>query len=123
MQSNIEKGPKHPIEKKKENGKKGSGGNDKKDNKNVKGGENERRNMKLPIKIFGDDHLNHQFLKMEEAQQLIKLQQQQPIVLQNSIPQVVSYTSNPQGGTSSAPLSDGYFSFVNMVNYSNLKEE
>jgi hypothetical protein len=37
--------------------------------------------------------------------------------------QVGSSTSNPQGGTFGAPLLDGSFSFINMVNYSKLKEE
>jgi hypothetical protein len=36
--------------------------------------------------------------------------------------QVGSSTSNPQWGTSSAPFPDRYFSFINMVNYSKLKE-
>jgi len=36
---------------------------------------------------------------------------------------VGSSISNLQGRTSGAPLLDGYFSFINMVNYSMLKEE
>jgi len=41
------KGTQHYGEKKKGNGKKGSGGNNKKDNKNVEGGKNEKRKVKF----------------------------------------------------------------------------
>jgi hypothetical protein len=58
---------------------------------------------------------------MEEAQCLIKLnQQQQHVVLKNTFPQGHnlqggSSNSNPQGGTSSVPSSDGYQGVVNML--------
>jgi hypothetical protein len=88
VQSKTQKGPQHPREKNKGKGKKGSGGNDKNPNKNVEGEKSEKRKVKFPCNICGDDHLTHQCPKMEEAQCLIKLQQQQqPVVLQNLFPQ------------------------------------
>lgn len=128
MQSKTQKGPRQPEDKKKGKGKKSGGGKDKKPNKNVEGAKDEKRKAKFPCKLCGDDHLTHQCPKMEETQRLIKLQQQHPVVLKNPFPQgqkmqVGSSTFNPQGGTSSAPLSGGSFSFVNMLNSSKLKEE
>jgi hypothetical protein len=57
----------------------------------------------------------------------LQKQHQQPAVLKNSFwqeqnMQVGSSTSNLQGGTSSAPLSDESFSFVNMVDSMKLKD-
>jgi hypothetical protein len=47
VQSKTQNGPQHIGEKKKGNGNKGSGGNDKKDNKNVEGEKNEKRKVKF----------------------------------------------------------------------------
>jgi len=73
-------------DKKKRKGKNGGGDKDKKPKKNSKGAKDEKRKVKFPCKLCGDDHLTHQFPKMEEAQQMINLQQQQqqqPAVLKN----------------------------------------
>jgi hypothetical protein len=84
--------------------------------------------VKFPCKICDEDHLTHQFPQMEEAQCLIKLnQQQQPIVLKNPFPQGKnlqggSSNFNPQGGTSSVPPSDGYQGVVNMLSHLKLKD-
>ena len=40
--------------------KKGSGGNVKKDNKNVEGGEYEKKKVNFPCNICGGNHLNHE---------------------------------------------------------------
>jgi hypothetical protein len=72
-------------EKKKGKGKKGSGGNNKKLDKNVEGAKDEKRKVKFPCNICEEYHLTHQFPRMEEAQHLIKLNQQQCSMLKNPI--------------------------------------
>jgi hypothetical protein len=109
VHSKTQKGPQHPGDKKIK-GKKGGGGNNKKYDKNVEREKDEKRKVKFPCNICGDDHLTHQFPQMEESQCLMKLkqQQQQPVVLNNPFPQGKnlqggSSNSNQQGGTSNAP--------------------
>jgi hypothetical protein len=58
-QSNNQKGPKHPREKNKGKGRKGSGGNEKNPNKNVEGEKDEKIQVKFPCKICGDYHLTY----------------------------------------------------------------
>jgi hypothetical protein len=76
VQIKTSKGPQQPSEKKKGKGKKGSGGNNKKYDKNVEGAKDEKRKVKFPCKICDEYHLTHQFPWMEESQCLIKLNQQ-----------------------------------------------
>ena len=65
-------------------------GGEKNKNKNVKsdanvgGAKKEKKKVKFPCKICSDDHLTHQFPKMEEAQCL--LVQQHHLVLKNLFP-------------------------------------
>jgi len=70
------KAPQQPGENKKGKGKKGSGGNNKKYDKNVEGAKDEKRKVKFPCNICEEDHLTHYFPQMEESQHLIKLKQQ-----------------------------------------------
>jgi hypothetical protein len=94
IQMNTLKGPQQLDEKKKGKGKKGSGDNNKKTDKNVEGAKDEKRKVKLPCKLCDEDHLTHQCPRMEES----------------------------QGGTSCAPPSDGYQGEVNTISHSNLKD-
>jgi len=73
VKSNTLKGPQQHGEKNKGKGKKDSGGNEKNPNNNVEGTKDEKKKVKFPYNIFGDNHLTHQFPKMEEAQCLINL--------------------------------------------------
>jgi hypothetical protein len=78
-------------------GKKGKGGNDKKVANNVGEGKNEKKKVKFPCNICTDDHLTHQFPRMEEAHNI--LAQQQPVVLTNPFPQGKNLTQIPHPQT------------------------
>jgi hypothetical protein len=51
---------------------------------NVGEGKNEKRKVNFSCKIFIDNHLTHQFPRLEESQKL--LAQQQLVVLSNCFP-------------------------------------
>jgi hypothetical protein len=64
MNSKNHKVPQH-LRDKKIKGKKFGGGNNKKYDKNVERGKDEKIKVKFPCKIWGDNHVTHQFLQME----------------------------------------------------------
>ena len=112
-----QKGNQQPSGKKKK-GKKGEGNQNKpKPMNNDDGGKKDKKKVKFSCKLCQGDQLTHQFPLIDQAQKLLKTQQQ--VVLKDPFPQGqnVASVSNVDGGTPGAPPDQNY---INMVRYSTL---